>query len=177
MNDLIDLTGQTFNKWTVIKRSESKQTPKGQFKTYWNCICECGQVKDVYMDSLKSGKSQSCGCIKGRPHGEAAKRQAYNLYKTGANMRNLEFNLLEKDFIELTSKTCYYCGSEPSNRSGSKKNKGYYNYNGLDRVNNELGYKLDNIVTCCKDCNLAKRQLTVTEFLNLVKKIHERHCK
>lgn len=177
MSELLDLTGQTYNKWTVIKRGHSKQTPKGQTKTYWNCKCSCGKIKDVYMDSLKSGKSKSCGCTKGREQGDAAKHMAYNLYKTGAKGRSLEFNITENDFIKLTSQNCYYCDSKPSNRSGSIKNKGFYNYNGLDRVNNDIGYNVDNIVPCCKNCNLAKRQLTQTEFFDLIKKVYERHIK
>lgn len=175
--ELIDLTGQKFNKWTVISRANNKTVPSKQKKTHWTCKCECGTVKDVYMDSLKSGKSKSCGCNWGKPDGEAAKRQTFNLYRGGAKIRGFSFNLNEKEFIHLTSQKCFYCNSEPSNRSGGKKSNGYYHYNGLDRIDNTKGYELDNVVTCCKNCNLAKRQLTQIEFFEMIKMIYERHCK
>ena len=38
MSKLIDLTNQTFNYWTVLKRAEN--TPDG--KAQWLCRCKCG---------------------------------------------------------------------------------------------------------------------------------------
>lgn len=54
-----DLTGQKFNKWTVIEYYETKNR-----KAYWKCKCECGTVRVVAGHSLKDGKSKSCGCCK-----------------------------------------------------------------------------------------------------------------
>lgn len=50
---LIDLTGQKFGEWTVIKKASRE--------SYWKCKCSCGIERDVYAPSLKSGKSLSCG--------------------------------------------------------------------------------------------------------------------
>ena len=33
----------------------------------WLCICECGNQKTVRADHLKSGHTESCGCIPGGP--------------------------------------------------------------------------------------------------------------
>lgn len=51
-----DLTNQKFGLWTVLYKA-----PKNN---YWHCKCECGTEKDVFMGSLKSGQSKSCGCIR-----------------------------------------------------------------------------------------------------------------
>lgn len=57
---LIDLTGSPpFGKWTVIERSGCI---KGN--AAWLCKCECGTVKRVNGDSLRSNKSTSCGCTR-----------------------------------------------------------------------------------------------------------------
>lgn len=61
MSKIIDLTGQKFGKYTVLKRDETK--PKGKTcKVYWICQCDCGTIKSVRGDSLKSGAIISCGC-------------------------------------------------------------------------------------------------------------------
>ena len=54
-----DLTGQSFNAWTVLYKSEKKC----RGLTYWHCSCVCGTEKDVAACHLKSGKSASCGCM------------------------------------------------------------------------------------------------------------------
>lgn len=59
MSKPIDLTNQTFNRWTVISRAPNNK--RGE--TMWNCVCECGKKKIVSGYSLRSGSSKSCGCL------------------------------------------------------------------------------------------------------------------
>ena len=47
-----DITDLTFGEWKVLK-----PTSKG----YYLCRCSCGKEKEVYITTLKSGKSTSCG--------------------------------------------------------------------------------------------------------------------
>lgn len=62
--NLIDLTGQTFNELTIIKKVSSKKTPAGATKVFWLCKCSCGNNCIVEGNALKSGNTKSCGCIK-----------------------------------------------------------------------------------------------------------------
>jgi len=48
-------------------------------------------------------------------------------------------------------------------------------YNGIDRVDNAIGYLTDNCVACCKVCNRAKLQMSKNEFFDHIKKIYERN--
>lgn len=57
---LIDLTGKTFGKWTVL----SHEYADNRGTHYWKCKCECGNVVTVKGNSLTCGKSKSCGCTK-----------------------------------------------------------------------------------------------------------------
>ncbi len=50
-----DLTNQKFGLWTVLYKADKNN--------YWHCRCNCGTEKDVFIGSLKSGQSKSCGCI------------------------------------------------------------------------------------------------------------------
>lgn len=58
-----DLTGQRFGRLTVIKQAEDHICPNGQHKTQWLCRCECGNEVIILANSLKSGRTTSCGCI------------------------------------------------------------------------------------------------------------------
>ena len=55
MSPLIDLTGQTFGRLTVVQRAVGQ---KG-----WVCECSCGNRKAIRTDKLTSGKQKSCGCV------------------------------------------------------------------------------------------------------------------
>lgn len=59
MGRKIDLTGQQFGKWKVLKQS-SLRNAGGCIK--WTCQCECGTIRDVDGTSLRKGKSTNCGC-------------------------------------------------------------------------------------------------------------------
>lgn len=50
-----DLTGQTFGKWTVLKRDFTKVP-----RVAWLCQCDCGKIHSVQGSHLKSGKSTKC---------------------------------------------------------------------------------------------------------------------
>ena len=56
---MLDLSNMQFGNLTVIKRAD--KTYNGNYK--WWCFCQCGAVKAILGDSLKSGKTQSCGCF------------------------------------------------------------------------------------------------------------------
>lgn len=55
-----DLTGQKFNRLTVIKRHGTTSNRKAT----WLCKCECGKKEVIVAtDNLKNGNSKSCGCL------------------------------------------------------------------------------------------------------------------
>ena len=60
MSKLIDLTGQRFGRLTVVERAEN--TAEG--KARWLCKCDCGEQVRVRAESLRSGGTRSCGCLK-----------------------------------------------------------------------------------------------------------------
>ena len=58
-----DLTGKLFGRWRVIQEASPRVQPSGRRQTMWQCLCECGSVKDVAANSLSKGVSRSCGCL------------------------------------------------------------------------------------------------------------------
>lgn len=60
MAKALDLTGQRFGKLTVINRAKNGKNGNAR----WNCVCDCGKTVIVPSYNLRSGKTQSCGCIR-----------------------------------------------------------------------------------------------------------------
>jgi hypothetical protein len=56
----VAMKGKSFGKWTVLE--EAGRNKHG--KIMWTCKCECGTVKDICGENLRSGNSSSCGCYK-----------------------------------------------------------------------------------------------------------------
>lgn len=61
MNDIDDLSGKRFGRWTVLSQSPSKYKSRA---TMWHCRCECGAEKDISRTNLLCGKTKSCGCYR-----------------------------------------------------------------------------------------------------------------
>ena len=50
------MTGQKIGRWTILGEFR-----KGRF-LYYECRCDCGTVREVKANSIKCGRSKSCGC-------------------------------------------------------------------------------------------------------------------
>ncbi len=70
-DSILNLTGQTFGKLTVL--CDSGKRRQGSGGVIWTCRCECGQQKDIRQDALLSGATTSCGCQKSRGNEKVAK--------------------------------------------------------------------------------------------------------
>lgn len=76
MTQLIDLTGKTFNRLTVLHKDNKRITKCG---SYWICQCQCGKIVSVRSSSLRNGDIQSCGCLQKEKLIEAKKLKSEKL--------------------------------------------------------------------------------------------------
>ena len=74
MSKIIDLTGQRYGRVVVVSLIPEISGEKKK----WLCHCDCGNDKSILALHLRSGHTQSCGCI-GTKHGER-KNPAYWSY-------------------------------------------------------------------------------------------------
>ncbi len=79
-----DLTGKRFGRWLVIKRINHKDHRN---KYRWECLCDCGNTKEVRSDTLLAGVSRSCGCLRDEILHNHAYKSINNL--TGQKFGNL----------------------------------------------------------------------------------------
>jgi len=154
--------------------SNSCKTKHNYFKKHptgtGNCL-HCG--KEIILHYSKDGKTKNKFCCQlcgdkyrdklnpqrvkdeiNKPH------RRFNIVEHGAKNRGYSFNLSLEQFITFWNKPCHYCGSE-------------INGVGIDRVDNNIGYELDNCVPCCSKCNKMKLNLSLSDFFSHIKQIYE----
>lgn len=147
-----DITGQRFGRLVVLNRAQSKRGTEA----WWLCRCDCGNEPIVRGVTLRRGKTVSCGC-----YGIEVRRAAVAVYRPklrdrlrqyrhNARTRELSWNLSFEEFEELFDGSCAYCGLTPAE--------------GVDRINNLLGYEAANAASCCYICNRAKNNLTEEQW-------------
>lgn len=67
----IDEIGNIYGRLTVLKLSHTDKQ-----NAFWNCKCECGNEKIINGTSLRSGATQSCGCLQKEVASEVGKSKA-----------------------------------------------------------------------------------------------------
>jgi hypothetical protein len=184
MTRIRDLTNKKVGRLLVLEKDNSKLG-----RTFWKCQCECGLIKSIRAENLIKEKTKSCGCLHlkvriancksfGRKGGlnsykgenVAVTNAIFSRYNANALLMKREFALDKAHFTKLIVSPCSYCGSLPIQLHRGHKDSLYYN--GIDRVDNKLGYTKENCISCCKMCNYAKRDKTLHEFKEWITKVY-----
>lgn len=185
-----DLTGKKINKLLVVRFEEYRANKKGVRKCYYFCQCDCGKNIIVSHNELTHGRV-SCGCaleyfrkaiLPGRAREkfsllpeEASFNSLYSSYKDRSKRKKIEFELTKEEFRKIATDNCYFCGVKPYQifAKGKKHKNGHFLHNGLDRIDNQKGYTVENVKPSCEICNKAKRDLSLESFLKWVDRITE----
>lgn len=107
------------------------------------CI-KCG---DTNPKSWHGKRCQRCWDDDNK-HRHQTPKYRYNQAVRDAKKRNKEWTITLEEYISIIEKSCYYCNDQMFGHSVS----GF----GLDRLNNQLGYHTNNVVQCCKVCNIIR---------------------
>jgi hypothetical protein len=182
----LNLTGHRYTRLLVLEESDVRL--KNQVT--WFCKCDCGKVVKKTTRRLRTENVKSCGCLwsenarkvglnNRKEKGENGLNSLFNSYKTNANKKKIDFDIDIDTFAFFTKLPCFYCGTLPSQikkpvsktRDGEKHAQ--YTYNGIDRIDSNIGYKDGNILPCCKKCNYAKKDMSVNEFVKWVNGVYK----
>lgn len=118
MGKIIDLTGHTFGRLTVIKRADDYISPKGKHVARWLCECSCDEHNNVIVQTsgLTKGGTKSCGCLAKEMASKINKKyNTYDLsgdYGIGYTLKGEEFYFDLEDY-ELIKNYCWHinkCG-------------------------------------------------------------------
>lgn len=120
----------------------------------------CTDCKLWFPKNKMANRGNSLACVtceSNKPNNKFTK------LKYRAKSEGFEWNLTYKDFMLFWGKPCTYCNSEIKTI-------------GLDKIIPNLGYTLDNVVSCCHPCNRGKTDGTVKEFLDRCETIAKKHA-
>ena len=151
MGAFIDLTGIQFGRFTVLKRVENNKYNKPQ----WLCECNCinKTQKIICGNSLRSGLTQSCGCLNKEIVSQIHLKHNlsnHKLYKVYHGMKQRCCNSKNQYYYNYGGRGINIC-DEWSNEDNGFIN--FYNWalkNGydekleIDRINNDGNYEPTN---------------------------------
>ena len=151
-----DLTGKKFGKLTVISLSEKKQRlrkgkPDGHFYK-WLCQCECGRMTIVDQVHLKSGHTQSCGCIQDENRKKIKGLSNSKLFWTWRNILSRCYNKKSREYKNYGGRGITICDDWRNDflmfYDWAVKNGYNENIDGkdcsIDRIDNDKGYSPEN---------------------------------
>ena len=109
----------------------------------------------------EQGGSENSAARKGSyAHRKLQPSYRWSILKTQARRRGIFCDVPFEEFVALIEQPCHYCGDCTTNR-----------FRGLDRVDNDRGYTVANVVPCCPVCNYMKSNLTPDFFLQHTRRI------
>lgn len=160
MSKFKDISGQKFGRLTTLHRLHNYHK-KG---TYWLCVCECGNLTEIYLGSLQRGTTTSCGCY----HKEIVTKLATKYKNHNVRMYRIWNNLRDKCYNE-NNKAYKYYGKRGIKICDKWLNSfdifydwamanGYDDNLTIDRIDNNKGYSPNNCRwTTMKQQNRNKR--------------------
>ena len=180
--------GDRFYNLEVIAPPFYETYPNGRKRKKVLCRCICGKEKtflcEGFFCKVETERTKSCGCMhihrnttnsQKRRRPESVYRYLYEQCKSGSKSRNIPFKLSKEEHTELIQRNCYYCGDPPPIKQPSRGNNYYVGvpvpYNGVDRVDSDGGYVIENCVPCCTLCNWMKTNMKLSTFTEHILKI------
>ncbi len=102
MQNLIKVEGQRYGMFTVIKRAE-----RINGRTAVLAKCDCGNEKEVRLDSIKRGLTKSCGCINHKH--TIHKLSRHPLYRIYYSMRCRCYSINSKSYKDYGGSGVVVC--------------------------------------------------------------------
>lgn len=139
MSKLIDLTGQRFGRWLVIRRAIIEKEREAS----WVAHCDCGAERLVRGTHLRYAASKSCGCLQ---RGRATTHGLYGspVYHAWVKIKSRCLNNHAADYHNYGARGITVCerwlsfetffqdmGQPPTGKS-------------IERIDNDAGYSPEN---------------------------------
>lgn len=93
--------------------------------------------------------------------------------KTRHKRKGFDVKITTHELAKIANEVifCPFCGVKLNWSAGSKRKGAYSDYPSLDRIDNEMEIRYDNVQILCRRCNSIKNDLTMKEFIEYCKNI------
>lgn len=145
-----DVTGKEFGRLTAIKLSHRDHNRQA----VWECVCRCGEVKEVLLQNLTSGSTKSCGCLNHERRAEVMRGNkralvhglsGHPLYNVWATMKQRCQNPKAANYKNYGGKGIEVCGRWEESFENFLEDMGERpEGTSLDRRDNSQGYSPEN---------------------------------
>lgn len=148
MESVKNLKGMQFGRLLVLDVDQGRKR-----KTYWRCLCECGNEKMVRSDALQDGSTKSCGCLKKEQNkvnltaNHSHKQSGTLLYKKWQGMKKRCYNESSEDYERYGGRGIGVCAEWHNSFSGFYKwalQNGYKEDLTIERIDNSGNYEPNN---------------------------------
>lgn len=168
-----DIIGQKFGRLIALYKLRNYHR-RG---SYWLCVCDCGNFKEVYLGSLTSGATTSCGCY----HKEIAKnvnlkhgKRHTRLHKIWRDMKQRcynKYNTSYKDYGERGITVCDEWLTDFINFYIWAMANGYNDKLSIDRIDVNGNYEPNNCRWATAKQQARNRRSNINYTIN-----GETHC-
>lgn len=135
-------------KWEEMNKKKRTKIATRYRKKHKDVLNKRAEIfRKLYPEKVKSRLLKYRSTIQGK----------FKQTANSAKSRGLSFSLTFTQFETIINQPCSYCGDK-------------YNI-GIDRIDNNIGYLIDNCCACCLPCNMMKKTLPKDLFLSHIKKI------
>ena len=149
------------NGGRLLRRADCKSCAKAYKKAYYGANSEKvkARVKAYYEANSEEIKARVKAYREANSEEIKARKKAWDktlgakisAYRSGAKQRNIPFLLTEEEFKSFWQAPCSYCGDEIKTI-------------GLDRIDSDGPYRIDNVRPCCWPCNSNKGTRSLKEW-------------
>jgi len=137
-----------------------------------SCCKMCNYMKGSTCDEVFIKRVEHILTFQGKIQGNLYpecfanhKSGCYSDYRRRALKKQLDFVITPDDYNSIIKKDCYLCG---------KKNEDSHK-NGIDRIDNNVGYISSNVKPCCCECNYMKKDYETSDLFEKFNLIYENH--
>lgn len=151
MPKLKDITGQRFGRLVVLGISHRRRRSSRIVIVHWQCRCDCGTEANISTSDLRSGNTQSCGCLKRETAGQQSLTHGHTsggwslTFRSWSDMKTRCYNPRYKKFRNHGGRGITVCkrwlhSFENFLADMGERPPGLV----LDRINNNSNYKPSN---------------------------------